>query len=108
MGFRFGLGRRDLPGSPDIVVPKHRLGAFVHGCFWHSHARCGRARQPLTNVEYWMAKLRRNVERDTSPILSSGTRLENSHDLGCETHRGDDLKVQLEALLRSLLGDEDG
>ncbi|WP_184005987.1 hypothetical protein [Stakelama sediminis] len=43
-GFRFRLHRRDLPGCPDIVLPRHRVAIFVHGCFWHQHGGCRVAR----------------------------------------------------------------
>jgi DNA mismatch endonuclease (patch repair protein) len=63
-GFRFRLYRKDLPGRPDIVLPKHKLAVFVHGCFWHGHAGCKRAKLPSTRIEYWAAKIARNTERD--------------------------------------------
>lgn len=64
LGYRFRLHRRDLPGTPDLVLPKHRAVLFVHGCFWHQHAcRLGQ-RQPASNRTYWEPKLARNVERD--------------------------------------------
>jgi len=62
-GFRFRLHRKDLPGTPDLVFPRHRLAVFVHGCFWHKH-NCGLFRWPKSNVEYWRRKIERNVERD--------------------------------------------
>jgi DNA mismatch endonuclease (patch repair protein) len=62
-GFRFRLHRRDLPGSPDIVLPGRRVAVFVHGCFWHDHG-CRRGRRPGTNTAFWEAKFERNVERD--------------------------------------------
>ena len=64
MGLRFRLHRRDLPGTPDLVFPKHRLAVFVHGCFWHRHPGCGRASTPSTRPEFWQAKFDGNVERD--------------------------------------------
>ena len=64
LGYRFRLHRRDLPGTPDLVLPRHRTVVFVHGCFWHQHD-CRRGRkQPESNREYWGPKLARNVERD--------------------------------------------
>ncbi|AZO21575.1 DNA mismatch endonuclease Vsr [Mesorhizobium sp. M1E.F.Ca.ET.045.02.1.1] len=62
-GLRFRLHRRDLPGSPDLVLPKHRMVVLVHGCFWHGH-NCPRGRRPRSNVEFWTPKLKRNMERD--------------------------------------------
>lgn len=64
MGYRFRLHRRDLPGSPDIVLPKYHTAIFVHGCFWHGHPGCPRAARPTTNVEFWNRKLDTNLRRD--------------------------------------------
>lgn len=63
-GYRFRLHRKDLPGSPDIVLPGRRIAIFVHGCFWHRHAGCRLAYNPKSNVERWQAKFQENVERD--------------------------------------------
>jgi DNA mismatch endonuclease (patch repair protein) len=63
MGFRFRLHRRDLPGTPDIVLPGRRKAIFVHGCFWHGHG-CGRARLPKTRLDYWGPKIAANRARD--------------------------------------------
>lgn len=65
-GLRYRLHRKDLPGSPDIVFPTARAVVFVHGCFWHHHQNCRRARLPQSNTEYWRAKFSRNVARDRS------------------------------------------
>lgn len=62
-GFRFRLHRSDLPGRPDIVLPKYRVAVIVQGCFWHGHD-CQKGRLPKTNNVYWSAKIARNVERD--------------------------------------------
>lgn len=64
MGYRFRLHRKDLPGSPDVVLPKHRTAVFVHGCFWHQHPGCRKATIPKNNSAFWEAKLTRNRERD--------------------------------------------
>jgi DNA mismatch endonuclease (patch repair protein) len=63
LGFRFRLHRRDLPGSPDIVLPKWRTAIFVHGCFWHGHG-CAKGRPPKSNPDYWLPKIEANRERD--------------------------------------------
>jgi DNA mismatch endonuclease (patch repair protein) len=65
LGFRFRLHIRDLPGSPDIVLPKHRVIIQVKGCFWHGHT-CRDGRLPKSNRGYWVPKLLRNKERDIS------------------------------------------
>jgi DNA mismatch endonuclease, patch repair protein len=62
-GYRFRLHRRDLPGTPDIVLPRLRIAIFVHGCFWHAHG-CAKGRPPKSRPEYWLPKLARNRERD--------------------------------------------
>lgn len=64
LGYRFRLHRKDLPGNPDIVLPRHRKVIFVHGCFWHQHPRCSAADRPASNTEYWNKKLNRNIQRD--------------------------------------------
>ncbi len=70
LGYRFRLHRRDLPGTPDIVLPKRRKAIFVHGCFWHRHPGCPRASMPKTRIEYWETKFRRNVERDQQAVTA--------------------------------------
>ena len=64
MGYRFRLHRKDLPGSPDIVLPKYKTVIFVHGCFWHRHKNCKYASTPKTRQEFWEAKFRENINRD--------------------------------------------
>ena len=64
MGYRFRLHRKDLPGSPDIVLPKYKTVIFVHGCFWHRHQNCKYASTPKTRQEFWEAKFRDNINRD--------------------------------------------
>ena len=68
LGFRFRLHRKDLPGSPDIVLPKYRTVIFVNGCFWHQHPECKYSKQPKSNLEYWERKLKNNVLRDERNI----------------------------------------
>jgi DNA mismatch endonuclease, patch repair protein len=63
-GFRFRLHRRDLPGKPDIVLPKYRAVVLVHGCFWHQHRNCKKTTLPKQNASFWAKKLRSNVLRD--------------------------------------------
>jgi DNA mismatch endonuclease, patch repair protein len=64
LGFRFRLHQKDLPGSPDIVLPRHRLAVFVHGCFWHRHRGCEFAYSPKSRVAFWRDKFGRNIDRD--------------------------------------------
>lgn len=67
-GFRFRINRKDLPGKPDIVLPKYKAVIFVHGCFWHGHD-CKRGQRPQTNVEFWDKKINKNMERDKQDII---------------------------------------
>lgn len=62
-GLRYRLNVRDLPGRPDIVLPRHRAVVFVHGCFWHRH-ECKLFRWPESRADFWREKLNSNVARD--------------------------------------------
>jgi DNA mismatch endonuclease, patch repair protein len=65
MGLRFRLFRADLPGSPDLYLPRHQTVILVHGCFWHCHGcKVGGKTRPKSNASYWSQKLQRNIERD--------------------------------------------
>ena len=64
MGYSYRLNGRDLPGTPDLVFRGRRKVIFVHGCFWHQHACSLGCKQPSANLDYWLPKLARNVERD--------------------------------------------
>lgn len=65
-GLRFALHRRDLPGRPDIVLPRHGAVVEVHGCFWHRHPGCRFATSPATRKTFWQEKFADNVRRDRS------------------------------------------
>ena len=64
LGYRFRLHRKDLPGTPDIVLPKYKTVIFVHGCFWHRHENCKYASIPKTRTEFWENKFKENIKRD--------------------------------------------
>lgn len=68
LGYRFRLHRRDLPGSPDIVLPGRKAVIFVHGCFWHGHACKRGSRVPKANADYWISKIGRNAARDARTL----------------------------------------
>ena len=73
LGYRFRLHRRDLPGKPDLVLPRHRAVIFVHGCFWHQHnCRYGRV-VPVTRAEFWKTKRNENSARDARNIRALRT-----------------------------------
>lgn len=66
-GFRFRLHCKDLPGNPDIVLPRYRTAVQVQGCLWHGHT-CRRGRRPRSNADYWTAKITRNIDRDARTV----------------------------------------
>jgi DNA mismatch endonuclease, patch repair protein len=75
LGYRYRLNVVNLPGKPDIVLPKYRTVILIHGCFWHQHPGCKKATIPKTNSDFWRQKLLRNVERDrviTEELKSAG------------------------------------
>ena len=77
-GFRYRLHARNLPGSPDLVLPKYTVAIFVHGCFWHRHAGCRYATSPANNAEHWKSKFDANVQRDArkeAMLRSAGWRV---------------------------------
>jgi len=74
-GFRFRKNVRNLPGCPDIVLPKYHTAIFVNGCFWHGHNGCAKFVVPSTNREFWLSKISRNIQRDednTHALESAG------------------------------------
>lgn len=86
LGLRFRLHRRDLPGTPDLVLPRWKTVLFVHGCFWHRHAGCRKAGAPKTRADFWQAKFDRNVARDertSAALRQAGWRVETVWE--CET-----------------------
>lgn len=78
LGFRYALHRKDLPGTPDIVLTRHATVIFVNGCFWHHHEGCSKASVPKTNSDYWISKFARNKARDVrnqSDLQAMGWRI---------------------------------
>lgn len=67
-GYRYRIHRKDLPGKPDIVIPRLKVCIFVHGCFWHRHPGCPFATTPKTRPEFWNEKFQKNVARDLANI----------------------------------------
>ncbi|WP_081055998.1 very short patch repair endonuclease [Burkholderia pseudomultivorans] len=100
LGYRFRLHRKDLPGTPDVVLPRYRLAIFVHGCFWHRHAGCKLATTPTSNIEYWLPKFEANVARDArkaKELRELGWRVETVWQ--CETASPSELSRQLQTLI---------
>ena len=102
LGARYRLNRKDLPGSPDIVLPGRRLAIFAHGCFWHGHDCARGARVPKANRDYWLAKVGRNRARDAAAaeaLSGSGWRVEVIWE--CEMKDEAALADRLAALLEA-------
>lgn len=100
LGYRFRLHRRDLPGSPDLAFPRHKVAVLVHGCFWHRHPGCRYASTPKNNSEFWNDKFRRNVERDArkeSELRELGWKVLVIWE--CETRNSEVLGRRLSAFL---------
>ncbi|WP_256326113.1 very short patch repair endonuclease [Sphingomonas sp. NFR15] len=100
LGYRFRLHRRELPGRPDIVLPRYRTAIFIHGCFWHRHPECSKASMPKTRVDFWREKFETNIDRD-------GRNIAALRELGwqvlvvweCETKQIEELTLRLAAAL---------
>lgn len=67
-GFRYRLHVKDLPGKPDIVLPKYKTVIFIHGCFWHGHLNCKYAAIPKTRTEWWQNKINGNISNDKKAV----------------------------------------
>ncbi len=67
-GFRFRKNVFNLPGKPDIVLPKYHAAILIHGCFWHGHAECKRGYLPTSRREFWVNKISKTVIRDKENI----------------------------------------
>src|SRR5215213_8138945 len=67
-GFRYRLHVKNLPGKPDIVLPKYKTVIFVHGCFWHGHKNCKKAALPSTKSEWWKEKISKNIFNDNKAM----------------------------------------
>ena len=97
-GFRFVLNKKDLPGKPDIVLPKHKTCIFVNGCFWHAHD-CKNFKMPKTNVDFWKDKFQNNKKRDkrkSRQLRNSGWRVLTVWE--CEVRKN----KRLETLVRKI------
>lgn len=105
-GIRYRLHVRDLPGSPDLVLPKYRAVIFVHGCFWHRHSGCRLAYTPKSRTEFWEEKFRRNAARDLRALVGlreRGWRVMTIWECGLRRREG--LDERLGNVLAWLKGD---
>lgn len=100
LGYRFRLHRKDLPGRPDIVLPRHGKIILVHGCFWHGHA-CPRASKPKSNQEYWRQKINGNRVRDALTKNALAHRGWSVLELWeCELRPSERLEERVQAFMR--------
>ncbi|MGN7741003.1 very short patch repair endonuclease [Pseudomonas sp. 22526] len=77
-GFRYRLHPREIPGRPDVVLPRYRVCIFIHGCFWHRHPECRYATNPSSREDFWRLKFEQNVKRDMrnrNELLQQGWRV---------------------------------
>jgi DNA mismatch endonuclease (patch repair protein) len=101
-GYRYRLNVRRLRGTPDIVLAKHRKVIFVHGCFWHGHKNCPRAKRPTTNVRFWNKKISGNIERDIknkAELRKQGWKV--LVIWGCEVNKTERLLKKVDRFLQS-------
>ena len=102
LGYRFRLHRKDLPGKPDIVLPKHETVIFVNGCFWHRHKRCPQATTPKSNTAFWEKKFADTVKRDRKQqriLKEAGWRVLILWE--CQINDSDDSISRIDTLMRS-------
>ncbi len=98
-GFRFRLHKRELPGRPDIVLPRYKTAIFVNGCFWHGHD-CRYFKLPATNTEFWREKIKANQERDelkTKQLIEMGYKVISVWE--CQSKAG---KISFDTLIDKL------
>jgi DNA mismatch endonuclease (patch repair protein) len=107
-GFRFRLHATNVHGRPDIVLPKHHALVFVHGCFWHRHEGCRYTATPSTRPEFWKAKFRANVARDSAvraTLLGDGWRIAAVWE--CALRKPEQVAASAELISAWLLANED-
>lgn len=104
-GFRYRLNAKDLPGRPDIVLPKWKTVIFVHGCFWHAHQGCRYFRIPATRTEFWEQKFAANAARDARQVeqlLAMGWRVLVVWECALRNNNA----ITLEQVMAFVAGDE--
>jgi len=105
-GFRYRLHAKDLPGKPDIVLPKYRVVIFVHGCFWHGH-HCHLFKVPQTRMGFWMTKINGNIRRDAvamHKLLDAGWRVAIVWECALKGWQRELLDAQFDGLRKWLVG----
>ena len=101
-GFRYKLHVKELPGKPDIVLPKYKTVIFVHGCFWHGHSGCKYFVIPKTRTEWWTEKINKNSTNDIASenlLLAGGWKVLNVWECGLKKNTIDSTLSQLVSTL---------
>jgi len=101
LGYRFRIHDRNLPGSPDIVLPKYKTVIFVHGCFWHRHRGCKRCSTPSSNKNYWLSKFEHNIQKDRrnkTQLKKLGWRVETIWE--CQTKNIDQVTKYINSIFK--------
>lgn len=101
LGYRFRLHSKELPGRPDVILPRYRTVVLVHGCFWHRHSRCPFAYTPKSRPQFWTQKFTANVDRDSR--VTDSLRTLGWHVLvvwECELRNARSLAHRLDGALR--------
>lgn len=99
-GFRFRLHKKELPGTPDIVLPRYKMCIFVNGCFWHGHEGCSKSALPNTRREFWAKKIEANQERDRivrEDLKKTGWKVEVVWE--CRTKSNDCLSMVIQEIV---------
>jgi DNA mismatch endonuclease, patch repair protein len=108
LGFRYVLHDKRLPGKPDIVLPRHKVAIYVHGCFWHGHD-CSLFKWPASRPDFWESKIERNKELDAvaeSAVLADGWRCAIVWECALKGRRKRGLGAVIEACVRWISSDE--
>ena len=103
-GSRYRVNVGNLPGKPDIVLPKYKSVIFVHGCFWHGHSGCKHAYVPKSNTEFWINKIEMNRRRDIATeqkLIAAGWRVITVWE--CEIRRMKNIDFLIERITAQLL-----
>ncbi|MGF7075102.1 very short patch repair endonuclease [Mucilaginibacter sp. 3215] len=101
-GFRYRLNVKEMPGKPDLVLPKYNAVIFVHGCFWHGHDGCRYFVKPKSNQSYWLPKIEKNINRDKANfarLIELGWRVLEVWE--CDLKKGK-IEGTLEKLVRTI------
>ena len=102
-GFRYNLHSKNLPGKPDIVLPKYKTVIFVHGCFWHGHEGCQYYVIPKTRTEFWLNKINTNIQNDMKNLISLRNMGWNVITIWeCETKKKNNIKVLIDQIEKEL------